>query len=52
MYLNELQARVYFSRERDLDRAIEKQRLAHERKASTVTARPRRFLISRSRRHG
>ena len=47
MYLNDLQARVYFLRERSLDRAVEKRRLAHERKASTTTARgPRRVLTS------
>jgi len=50
MYINELQARVYFQHERSLDRALEKRRLAHERKASTVE-RPHRHwrLLSRRR---
>ena len=52
VYLNELQTRIYFLSERDLDRVIEKRRLAHERKASTTTATPRlrRALAARSRR--
>jgi len=49
MYLNELQTRIYFMHERGLDRALEKRRLAHERKASTTTKRPRRLLRSRRR---
>ena len=53
MYLNELQTRIYFLSERNLDRVIEKRRLAHERKASTTTAsapRLRRVLAARTRR--
>ncbi|MDQ2624002.1 MAG: hypothetical protein M3Y20_02455 [Actinomycetota bacterium] len=53
MYLNELQTRVYFMHERGLDRALEKRRLAHERKASTTTtttASRARRLVARSRR--
>ena len=53
MYLNELQTRIYFLSERNLDRVIEKRRLAHERKASTATTttpRVRRALAARSRR--
>ena len=53
MYLNELQTRIYFLSERDLDRLVEKRRLAHERKASTATTslpRLRRALAARARR--
>ena len=53
MYLNELQTRIYFLSERNLDRVIEKRRLVHERKASTTTTsapRLRRVLAARTRR--
>ena len=50
MYINELQTRVYFQHERNLDRALEKRRLAHERKASLVGRSQRaRKLLARIR---
>lgn len=52
MYLNDLQTRVYFMRERSLDRSLEKRRLAHERRASTTTTTAFRHwrLVARHRR--